>query len=375
MMRRLYIHQQPDWPHLHWRSDDLLDQLAAVRHRQGCLLGRMADLGFDLTSEAVLNTLTDDVVKSSEIEGETLDAAQVRSSVARRLGLDAGGMVRADQNVAGMVDLMLDATENYAEPLTKERLWDWQAALFPTGRSGLRWIKVGQWRDDTTGPMQVVSGPMGREKVHFEAPAAERLDEEMERFLDWFNAPSTTDEVLRAGVAHLWFVTVHPFEDGNGRLARAITDLALARSENTSQRFYSMSSEIRRRRNDYYRILESTQKGGTDITAWLTWFLACMDGAIAHSERALAETLAKGRFWQSVAHHQLNNRQNAMLNRLLDDFEGNLTTAKWAKISKCSSDTALRDITDLMERGLLIRNPKGGRSTSYTLAMAPDINE
>ena len=371
MMRRSYIHQQPDWPRLHWRSDILLDHLSAVRHRQGRLLGRMIDLGFDLASEAVLDTLTDDVVKSSEIEGEILDVSQVRSSVARRLGLDAGGMVHANQNVAGIVDIMLDATENYAEPLTKERLCDWQAALFPTGRSSLRPIKTGQWRDDDTGPMQVVSGPVGRERVHFEAPAAERLDEEMDKFLDWFNAPSAIDGVLRAGVAHLWFVTVHPFEDGNGRLARAVTDLALARCENTSQRFYSMSSEIRRRRNDYYRILESAQKGGTDITTWLTWFLACMDQALAHSEETLAATLAKARFWQGMAHHPLNVRQNAMLNRLLDGFEGKLTTTKWAKISKCSPDTALRDITDLVERGVLLRNPQGGRSTSYTLAAFP----
>ena len=370
-MRRSYIHQQPDWPRLHWRSDILLDHLSAVRHRQGRLLGRMIDLGFDLASEAVLDTLTDDVVKSSEIEGEILDVSQVRSSVARRLGLDAGGMVHANQNVAGIVDIMLDATENYAEPLTKERLCDWQAALFPTGRSSLRPIKTGQWRDDDTGPMQVVSGPVGRERVHFEAPAAERLDEEMDKFLDWFNAPSAIDGVLRAGVAHLWFVTVHPFEDGNGRLARAVTDLALARCENTSQRFYSMSSEIRRRRNDYYRILESAQKGGTDITTWLTWFLACMDQALAHSEETLAATLAKARFWQGMAHHPLNVRQNAMLNRLLDGFEGKLTTTKWAKISKCSPDTALRDITDLVERGVLLRNPQGGRSTSYTLAAFP----
>ena len=374
MMRRLYIHQQPDWPRLHWRSDDLLEQLASVRHRQGRLLGRMADLGFDLTNEAVLGTLTDDVVMSSEIEGEVLNTAQVRSSVARRLGMDVGGIAHADRHVDGMVDMMLDATTNYAEPLTKDRLCDWQAAMFPTGRSGLRRIAVGRWRDAVAGPMQVVSGPLGREKVHFEAPAAERLDEEMARFLEWFNASSTTDGVLRAGVAHLWFVTVHPFEDGNGRLARAITDLALARSENTPERFYSMSSEIRRRRNDYYRILESTQKGGTDITLWLTWFLSCMAGAIAHSEDALAATLAKGRFWQSVAHHSLNSRQNSMLSRLLDGFEGNLTTAKWAKISKCSPDTALRDITDLMERGVLIRNPKGGRSTSYALAPTPDAS-
>ena len=368
MMRRLYIHQQPDWPHLHWRSDVLLNLLSAVRHRQGRLLGRMADLGFDLANEAVLNTLTNDVVKSSEIEGEILDTAQVRSSVARRLGLDAGGIVQADRNVEGIVELMLDATENYAEPLTKDRLCAWQAALFPTGRSGLKRVKTGEWRDDATGPMEVVSGPIGRERVHFEAPAAERLDYEMASFLKWFDASSDMDGVLRAGVAHLWFVTIHPFEDGNGRLARAVTDLALARCEESPQRFYSMSSEMRRQRDDYYRVLEGTQKGETDITNWLVWFLACIDRAIASSETALTATLHKARFWQHIAHHPLNARQHAMVNRSLNGFEGNLTTSKWAKIMKCSQDTALRDINDLMERGVLIQNAPRGRSTSYALS-------
>ena len=365
-MRSLYIHQHPDWPRLHWASDVLVDQLAAVRHRQGVLLGRMADLGFDLVNEIVLNTLTDDVTQSSEIEGETLNAAQVRSSVARRLGLDAGGIM-PDRHVEGIVEMMLDATTKYAEPLTKERLGSWQAALFPTGRSGLRQIAVGRWRDDAAGPMQVVSGPIGRERVHYEAPAAERLDREMAAFLDWFNTSPDGDGVVKAGVSHLWFVTIHPFEDGNGRLARAITDMALARSENSPRRFYSLSSEIHRQRSDYYRMLERTQKGDADITTWLVWFLGCMDRAIERSERSLATTLAKARYWQHIAHHPLNPRQHAMVNRLLDGFEGNLTTSKWARITKCSPDTALRDITDLMERGVLLRNPAGGRSTSYNL--------
>ena len=367
MMRRLYIHQRPDWPRLHWRSDVLTDQLAAVRHRQGRLLGRMADLGFDLVNEAVLNTLTDDVVKSSEIEGETLNADQVLSSVARRLGLETGGIAHPGRNVEGIVELMLDATTNYAEPVTTERLCGWQASIFPSGRSALRRITVGQLRNDATGPMQVVSGPLGRERVRYEAPAAERLDHEMDAFLDWFNAPPDGDQVLRAGVAHLWFVTIHPFEDGNGRLARAITDMALARSEDSPRRFYSLSSEIRAQRSDYYLTLEKTQKGDTDITTWLVWFLTCMDLAIERSEASLAATLAKARYWQHIAHHPLNPRQHAMVNRLLDGFQGNLTTSKWAKITKCSHDTALRDITDLMERGILTRNPPRGRSTSYSL--------
>ena len=326
----------------------------------------MADPGFDLVNEIVLNTLTDDVTQSSEIEGETLNAAQVRSSVARRLGLDAGGIV-PDRHVEGIVEMMLDATSNYAEPLTKERLCSWQAALFPTGCSGLRQIAVGRWRDDAAGPMQVVSGPIGRERVHYEAPAAERLGQEMNAFMDWFNSPPDGDGVLSAGVAHLWFVTVHPIEDGNGRLARAITDMALARSENSPRRFCSLSSEIRQHRNDYYQMLERTQKGDADITTWLAWFLGCMDRAIERSEKSLATTLTKARYWQHIAHHPLNPRQHAMVNRLLDGFEGNLTTSKWARITKCSPDTALRDITDLMERGVLMRNPAGGRSTSYNL--------
>ena len=330
-------------------------------------MGQMVALGFDLRQEAFLQTLTDDVVRSSEIEGEILDPAQVRSSVARRLGMDVGGLSRVDRGVDGVVELTLDATQRCHQPLTEDRLLGWHAALFPTGRSGLRRISVGRWRDDHSGPMQVVSGPIGRERVHFEAPAATRLDEEMGTFLDWFNAPADADEVLRAGLAHLWFVTIHPFEDGNGRIARAIADMALARSEGSPERFYSMSSQILRERGRYYDILESTQKGTTDISEWMNWFVDCLGRAIEGAEATLSAVLAKARFWQEVSALPVNERQRDIINRLLDGMEGKLTTTRWARMAKCSQDTALRDITNLMQRGLLVRSLQGGRSTTYTL--------
>ena len=366
-MRRIYIHEQADWPHLHWRPESIVAQLAATRHQQGRLLGRMSSFGFDVRREALLNALTEDVVTSSEIEGEMLDAGQVRSSVARRLGMDIAGLSNSDRGVDGIVDLMLDATEGYAQPLTRDRLFGWHAALFPTGRSGLRRITVGDWRDDSSGPVQVVSGPIGRERVHFEAPAVTRLNEEMQAFLDWFNAPADTDEVLKAGLAHLWFVTVHPFDDGNGRIARAIADMALARSEGSPQRFYSMSSQIRRERVAYYSILERTQKGATDITEWMSWFVACLGRAIGGAETILMGVLTKARVWEGIANLPINERQRVVINHLLDGFEGKLTTTRWARMTKCSQDTALRDIANLMERGILVRSPEGGRSTSYTL--------
>ena len=368
MMRSIYIHQQPDWPRLRWREEGLVDQLASVRHRQGRLLGRMESLGFELRQEALLSTLTEDVVTTSQIEGEMLDAAQVRSSVARRLGMDIAGLSHADRNVEGIVELMLDATERYSEPLTEERLLGWHAALFPTGRSGLRRIIVGNWRDDSTGPMQVVSGPIGRERVHFEAPAAATIGAEMGVFLDWFNARAETDEVLRAALAHLWFVTIHPFDDGNGRIARAIGHMALARSEGSPQRFYSMSSQIRRERTAYYRVLERTQRGTTDISDWMDWFLACLGRAIDGAETTLAAVLRKARFWERHAVLAINDRQRLVVNRLLDGLEGKLTTSRWARMTRCSQDTALRDITDLMERGVVARSAEGGRSTRYSLA-------
>jgi len=364
-----YIHALPDWPKFHWNREAIAEPLARVRHEQGRLLGRMESLGFQFRQEALLRTLTADVIKSSEIEGEKLDAEQVRSSIARRLGMDIGGLKAIDRNVEGVVEMMLDATRHYDQPLTAERLFAWHASLFPTGRSGMRKIRAGAWRDDSSGPMQVVSGPMGKERVHFEAPTADRLDAEIKAFLDWFNENEEADWVIKAGLAHLWFVTIHPFDDGNGRIARAIADLALARSEGTDQRFYSMSTQIRQERQAYYEILERTQKGTMDVTPWMQWFLDCLGRAIEGAQTTLGSVIAKARFWESLRDFPLNERQRLVLNRILDGFEGKLTTSKWAKLAKCSHDTALRDIIPLVERGVLVRNPGGGRSTSYSLAV------
>jgi len=364
----MYVHELKDWPKVRWDTDQLVEPLASVRHRQGWLIGRMESLGFGLRQEAVLRTLTADVLKSSEIEGERLEADQVRSSIARRLGMDVGALKPADRNVEGVVEMMLDATGRYDRPLTAERLVSWHAALFPPGRSGLTKIRVGAWRDDGAGPMQVVSGPIGKERVHFVAPAAARLDREMAAFLDWFNRPPDIDEVLKAALSHLWFVTIHPFDDGNGRIARAIADMALARSEKNSQRFYSMSAQIRQEREAYYEILEQTQKDGLDITPWMEWFLGCLGRAIDGAEAILGTVLVKARFWESIRGVSLSDRQTLVLNRLLDGFEGKLTTSKYAKLTKSSPDTALRDLMNLVERGILIRSPSGGRSTSYELA-------
>jgi Fic family protein len=363
-----YIHQLREWPRFQWDQKALAGPLAEIRHRQGRLLGRMEGLGFTLQAEAELETLTVETVKSSEIEGETLDTATVRSSIARKLGIEIAGAPPSDRHVEGIVEMMLDATRNYAAPLTAERIVGWQAALFPTGRSGMRKIAAGAWRKDTIGPMQVVSGPAGKEKVHFEAPAAARLKKEMSAFLSWANKTDTTDLVLRAGLAHLWFVTIHPFDDGNGRIARAIADWALARADNSPHRFYSMSAEIRRQRNGYYAILERTQKGALDITPWMNWFLSCLGRAFEGSETTLATVLRKARFWEKQAHAPLNGRQRDILNRLLDGFDGKLTTTKWATLEKCSHDTALRDIQGLIDLGLLRKDTGGGRSTSYSLA-------
>ena len=364
----VYIHEQEDWPRFRWSEGAISGPLAAVRHRQGRLIGHMEALGFDLRTEAVLATLTEDVVKSSEIEGERLDKEQVRSSIARRLGLDIGALTPVDRNVEGVVEMMLDATQNYARALTETRLFDWHASLFPTGRSGMTRIAVGAWRDASSGPMQVVSGPYGRERVHFEAPNAGRLPEEMTAFLAWFEGETGVDPVLKSAVAHLWFVTIHPFEDGNGRIARAIADMALARSEVSPQRFYSLSAEIQMERKGYYAVLERTQKGDLDITEWIIWFLACLDRAIDGAEAVLSTVLRKARFWRRMEGQPLNDRQRAMINRLLDGFEGKLTSSKWAKLMKVSPDTALRDINDLVGREILIKDEAGGRSTSYALA-------
>ena len=365
-----YIHERPDWPKCRWDQKALAAQLAAVRHRQGRLIGRMEALGFSYRKEAVLQTLTLDVLKSSEIEGENLNPEQVRSSIARQLGMDVAGLVPADRNVEGVVEMMLDATQNFEKPLTTERLFDWHAALFPTGRSGLHRIRVGAWRDDSKGPMQVVSGPIGHERVHYEAPAAQRIDAEMTVFFDWANQPGDTDPVLRAAIGHLWFVTIHPFDDGNGRIARAIADWALAQSEKSSQRFYSMSAQIRQERNAYYDILEKTQKGTLDITDWLEWFLGCLDRAFEGTETTLSAVFRKARFWETHIETLLNERQRLILNKMLDGFDGKLTSSKWAKLAKCSQDTAHRDILDLVEHGILVKDAAGGRSTSYSLKEA-----
>ncbi len=359
-----YIYDLPDWPRFRWNQDAISPRLAAVRHKQDRLIGRMQALGFPHRKEAELRTLTLEVLKSSEIEGEILDKEQVRSSVARRLGVDIGALTPEDRKVEGVVEMVLDATRNYDKSLTRERLFAWHASLFPTGYTGMRKIKVGAWRD---APMEVVSGPIGHERVHFEGPPADRIEREMTAFLDWFNGDDGTDLVLRACIAHLWFVTIHPFEDGNGRIARAIADMMLARSEQSPQRFYSMSAQMRQERNAYYGGLEQTQKGTLDITERLDWFLGCLDRSFDEAERTLAAVFRKARFWGSHGGASFNERQNLMLNKLLDGIEGKLTSSKWAKMSKCSQDTALRDIVDLVDRGILAKDPAGGRSTSYSL--------
>lgn len=367
----LYIWQAPDWPD--WRYDlaVLAEPLAQVSLAQGVLLGRLADVGLGLRDEASLAALTDDVLKTSEIEGERLNVASVRSSIARRLGVDIGSVPQPDRHVEGVVDMVLDATANSAQPLTLERLLGWHAALFPTGYSGLSKITVGGWRDDAHGPMQVVSGAIGRQKVHYEAPAAHRLPVELQRFLEWINTPGTSEPALiRAGLGHLWFVTLHPFDDGNGRIARAIGDLLLARADGSSQRFYSLSAQIQRERKAYYDILERTQKGTLDVTEWLLWFLRMLDEAMSQAHHTLDAVLGKARFWQRVSGASLNERQVKVLNRLLDGFDGKLTTSKWAALTNCSPDTALRDINELVELGVLQRSAAGGRSTSYELKSA-----
>lgn len=363
----MYIREHENCPELTWDTARLATLLGEASREQGRLLGRMQDLGFDLRREAQLITLTEDVVRSSEIEGEKLDSNQVRSSIARRLGMDVGGLVPADRDVEGVVEMMLDATTNYSQPLTSDRLFDWHAALFPTGRSGLRKITVGNWRDDRGGPMQVVSGPIGRQKVHYEAPPASRVTEDMDRFLNWFEAPGNIDPLLIAGLSHLWFVTIHPFDDGNGRIARAIADMALARSERSTQRFYSMSAQIHRERKDYYTRLERTQRGTLDVTPWQEWFLSCLRRAIEGAQDTLSAVLEKARFWERFAQQSLNARQVKVLNKLLDGFEGKLTTSKCAKLTNCSQDTAYRDILELLEHGALRKDSGGGRSTSYSL--------
>ncbi len=368
-----WIYEDDDWPNFTWNSEALTPKLAELRHRQGKLLGRMEALGFDLKQEATLNTLTTDVINSSAIEGELLDRDEVRSSIARRLGLDIAGLVPASRDVEGIVEIMLDATQQFEAPLTAARLFDWHAALFPTGRSGMVAITVGAWRPESAGPMQVVSGALGREKVHFEAPSANVLDQEMNRFLDWFENQTGVDPILKSAIAHLWFVTIHPFEDGNGRIARAIADMALARADGVRERYYSMSTQIEAERKFYYAELEREQRGSVDIFRWLEWFLNCLGRALESAETSLESVIFKARFWEHANRCSLNERQRNVMNRMLNGFKGHLNTSKYAKLTKCSTDTALRDIRGLLGHGLVIKNPGGGRSTSYRLASLEEL--
>ena len=362
-----YIWQSPDWPTWRYDLSVLSGPLAEVSRAQGLLLGRLADVGVALRDQASLEALTEDVVKTSEIEGEVLNVASVRSSVARRLGVDIGAVAPVDRHIEGLVEMVLDATSRSAEALTEARLFGWHAALFPTGYSGLHPITIGAWRDDADGPMQVVSGPVGRRRIHFQAPPVQALPAEMARFLAWANADTGEPALLKAGLAHLWLVTLHPFDDGNGRIARAVGDLFLARADGSPQRFYSLSAQIQRERKAYYEVLERTQKGTLDVTAWLSWFLAALGRAIDSTQHTVDAVLGKARFWQRWAGLPWNDRQRKMLNRLLDGFEGKLTSSKWATLAKCSADTALRDISALLEWGVLKKSPGGGRSTAYEL--------
>ncbi|MDR1416589.1 MAG: Fic family protein [Prevotellaceae bacterium] len=360
----MYMYQNKDWANFTWNNNKLLVLLANVRHLQGRLLGQMENLGFKLKEEAVLSTLTLDVLKSTEIEGEILNKDQVRSSIARKLGLEASGLVDSPRNVDGVVEMMLDATQSYMQPITSERMFGWHAALFPTGYSGMYKIEAGKYRN---GDMQVVSGAMGKEKVHYEAPKANQVESEMNTFLNWFNNTSEIDSVLKAAIAHFWFVTIHPFDDGNGRIARAITDMQLARSDGSAQRFYSMSNQILTERKKYYDMLEKTQRGTSDITSWLIWFLSCLENALVNSGEVLDSILAKAKFWEKYSQTSLNDRQRLMLNKLLDGFDGKLTSSKWAKIAKTSQDTAIRDIQGLINKEILRKEAQGGRSTNYEL--------
>lgn len=364
---KIYIHEKKNWTDFIWDNKQVILKLGEARNLQGKLLGKMESLGFELQDEAVLDTLTLDVLKSSEIEGEFLEKEQVRSSIARRLGMDIAGAVESERHVEGIVEMMLDATQRYDFPLTKDRLFGWHAALFPSGWSNLYKITVADWRKDTTGPMQVVSGPMGKEKVHYQAPNSDRIELEMKKFLQWFENNNDIDLVLKAAIAHLWFVTIHPFDDGNGRITRAITDMILARSDKSIRRFYSMSAQIRMEREQYYKNLERTQKGNSDITEWILWFLQCLINAIHSTEGTLKKIVYKAEFWKLHSTTIFNERQQKLLNNLLDGFDGKLTTSKWAKINKCSQDTALRDIQDLINKDIVQKEPSGGRSTNYEL--------
>jgi Fic family protein len=363
----MYIHEQEDWPDFTWNEAQLSPLLAEVRHEQGLLLGKMTSLGFALKEEASLLVLTQDAVNTAEIEGEILNPRSVRSSLARKLGLDDARPTPSGSDVDGLVEVLIDTTKNYNQPLSEERLFGWHAALFPTGRSGMRRITVGDWRKDETGPMQVVSGPLGREKVHFQAPSHERLRDEMTRLISWFNASDKLDPLIKSALSHLYLVTIHPFDDGNGRIARAIGDMQLARADKIDLRFYSMSAQIQKEKKSYYDILERCQKGPLDVFLWIQWYLDCLLREIHGAKSILRSTLHKALFWQQHADDRFNGRQQAMLKRMLDGFDGKLTSSKWAKITKCSQDTASRDINDLIRRDILEKEDAGGRSTSYRL--------
>lgn len=367
-----YIYQHPDWPHFFWDQEKLAASLAQIHLRQGRLMGTLSALGFLVQNDTLLNNLTLEVIKSSDIEGEILNPDQVRSSIARRLGLSIENPKQSTGNVEGAVEVLLDATQHFNQDLTEERLCHWQFALLKSDpKSAYLHLNIGKWRDDAHGPMQVISGPIGRERVHFEAPPAEILSAEMATFIQWANQQSDIDPVLKAAIAHLWFVTIHPFDDGNGRIARAITDWLLARHEQSALRFYSMSAQIRQERKTYYAILESTSKGDLEITRYLEWFLDMLNHAFDATEQSIRSSLAKSKFWEKHAQTAFNARQTLMLNKLFDGFIGKLTTTKWAKITKCSQDTALRDINTLIDLGILKKDAAGGRSTGYKLITTP----
>jgi Fic family protein len=364
----MWIHEHQHWPNFTWDIQALASKISELRYRQGRLLGRMEGIGFELKQEASLTTLTFDVIKSSAIEGENLNPIEVKSSIARNLGIDFAGLIPSSRKVDGIVEILLDATQCFSQSLTKERLFGWHAALFPTGRSGMHQITVGNWRPVEAGSMRVVSGPLGKEKIHFEAPMAERLNDEMSAFIQWFNQSESIDPLIMAGLAHFWFITIHPFEDGNGRIARAIGDMGLARADGTQYRFYSISSQFELERNDYYEQLEKQQRATPDVTQWLTWFFECLDRALNNAEVTLNRVFYKNQLWQMVNQKSINERQKNVINRMLEEtFTGFMNTSKYAKLTKCSTDTAFRDLKELKERGIFIQNPGGGRSTSYRL--------
>lgn len=360
----MYLHERKDWWKFQYDNEKIVNLLGYVRSKQGLMLGRMTSLGFDFQDDAMLTTMSLELVRSSEIEGESLNISEVRSSIARRLGINTAGLVPSSRYVEGVVEMLLDATQNYDKTLSDERLFGWHNVLFPTGRSGLYEIEVGKYR---TGEMQVISGAMGKERVHYEAPKPERIPEEMAVFIKWFNESTEMDGVLKAAIAHLWFVSIHPFDDGNGRITRAITDMLLARSENCGRRFYSMSTEIKLMQKEYYEVLERTQNGDGDITEWILWFLRCFEKALSSTEIILSSVLERTKFWEQNKSVEFNERQRKIINMLFDGFFGKLTSSKWAKIAKCSNDTALNDIKDLVAKGILVKNNEGGRSTNYSI--------